>query len=379
MRRFFVSLSLAGVLLALAPPASAMAASPARFLVVTVTTGFRHGSIDTAEPVLEELGRKTGLFHADFLRMPPNRPPQPRRPRRGKNVSDADWAKTEAAYKQAQQAFRQQDMPWQKELKQQFATAFSAESLAQFDGVMFISTTGELPIPDLGVFLDWLKAGHAFVGVHAATDTLKSSDAYVAMVGGNFAGHPWLASGEHGFVNHEPTHPVVAMYPERFRWKDEIYQYGPRYQPENVRVLLSIDMAASSPKMPWHVPVSWVRDYGRGRVFYTNLGHNDATWKDEAFRTHLTSGIAWSLGQRDGAATANPAVQAAEYLRSVLVVAAEAAKKDHDALRAQADAKIAADPSWAVGLRPQLLAIRSMQPDEAKQACAMLIAEIEKD
>ena len=58
---------------------------------------------------------------------------------------------------------------------------------------------------------------------------------------------------------------------------------------------------------------------------------------------------------------------------------AEAAKKDHDALRAQADAKIAADPSWAVGLRPQLLAIRSMQPDEANKACVALIAEIEKD
>lgn len=359
--------------------APATETSPARFLVVTVTAGFRHSSINTAEPVLEELGRETGLFHVDFLRMPPNRKPQPRRPRRGKNVTDAAWAEMEAEYKRAQQTFREQDVVWQEELKQQFAKAFSAESLAQFDGVMFISTTGELPIPDLGVFLDWLKAGHAFVGVHAATDTLKSSDAYVAMVGGNFAGHPWVAKGEHGFVNHEPDHPVVAMYPERFRWKDEIYQYGPRYHPENVRVLLSIDMAASSPTMPWHVPVSWVRDYGRGRVFYTNLGHNDATWKDEAFRKHLVSGIAWSLGQRDGPAAANPEVQAAEYLRSVLVVAAAAVEKDHDALRAKADAKIAADPSWAVGLRPQLLAIRTMQPGEANKACVALLAEIEKE
>ncbi|MGA1517409.1 MAG: ThuA domain-containing protein, partial [Phycisphaerales bacterium] len=60
------------------------------------------------------------------------------------------------------------------------------------------------------------------------------------------------------------------MYPPRFRWQDEIYQYDARYKPENVRVLISIDMAASTAKNPWQVPVSWVRDYGKGRVFYTN-------------------------------------------------------------------------------------------------------------
>ena len=66
--------------------------APARFLAVTVTAGFRHGSIGTAEPVLEEIGRTSGLFHVDFLRMPPGRLPQPKPPRRGKDTSDADWS-----------------------------------------------------------------------------------------------------------------------------------------------------------------------------------------------------------------------------------------------------------------------------------------------
>ncbi len=357
--------------------AAQAAQAPARILAVTVTTGFRHGSINTAEPVLEQLGRETGLFHVDFLRMPPNRPAQPRRPRRGRDTSDEQWAAIEAEFKQAQQEFREADRPWQKELKQQFAVAFAPESLVQFDGVMFVSTTGELPIPDLGAFLDWIEAGHAFIGMHAATDTLKSSDAYVEMIGGHFAGHPWTAGGEHGFVNHEPGHRVAAMFPERFRWKDEIYQYDPRYRPENVRVLLSIDMAASNPKLPWHVPVAWVRDYGRGRVFYTNLGHNDATWNDAAYQQHLSAGIAWALGRFDAPSKPNPEVQAAEYLRSALVVAAAVAGADHDALRARADARIAADPAWAVGLRPRLVALRSLKPNQAKAACLALIAEID--
>ena len=365
-----------GCLLAAATQA---AEPPARILAVTVTKGFRHGSIDTAEPVLEQLGRESGLFHLDFLRMPPGRPAQPRRPRRGRETSDEQWAAIEAEFKQAQQEFQRADQPWREELKKQFAVAFSPESLAQFDGVMFVSTTGELPIPDLGAFLEWIEAGHAFIGMHAASDTLKSSDAYVEMIGGHFAGHPWNAGGEHGFVNHEPGHQLTAMFPERFRWKDEIYQYDPRYRPENLRVLLSIDMAASTPKLPWHVPVAWVRDYGRGRVFYTNLGHNDATWKDAAYQKHLTQGIAWALGRFDAPAKPNPEVQAAAYLRSVLAAAAALTGSDHDALRARADAKIAADPAWAVGLRPQLLKLRTMRPEEAKAAFPALIAEIEKE
>ena len=360
------------------PAAARGAEPPARILAVTVTTGYRHGSINTAEPVLEQLGRESGLFHVDFLRMPPNRPAQPRRPRRGRDTSDEQWAAIEAEYKQAQQDFRTADQPWQEELKRQFAVAFGAESLAQFDGVMFVSTTGELPIPDLGAFLEWIEAGHAFIGMHAASDTLKSSDAYVEMIGGHFAGHPWNAGGEHGFVNHEPGHRLAAMFPERFRWKDEIYQYDPRYKPENVRVLLSIDMAASNPKLPWHVPVAWVRDYGRGRVFYTNLGHNDATWKDTAFQQHLAEGIAWSLGRFDAPSKPNPEAQAAEYLRSVVAAAAAATGADHDTLRAQTDAKLMADPTWAVSLRPQLLELRTMKPEAAKAALTKLVAEIEQ-
>ena len=352
---------------------------PARLLVVTVTKGFRHGSIETAEPVLEKLGREKGLFHVDFLRMPPNRPSQPRRPRRGKNVTDEKWAQIESQFKEQQKVFQKADQPWQQVLQQKFAVAFSPESLAQFDGVVFVSTTGELPIPDLGAFLKWIQDGHAFIGIHAASDTLKSSDAYVEMIGGHFAGHPWTAKGEHGFVNHDPTHPVVKMFPERFRWKDEIYQYGPRYKPENVRVLLSIDMAASTPKNPWHVPVSWVRDYGRGRVFYTNLGHNDETWSDDAFQKHLTEGTAWALGRFDAPSKANPSIQATEYLRSVVAAAGELDGIEHDALRAQVDAKIAADPSWAVQMRPQVVALRALNGEKLTTSLKKFVEDIQQD
>ncbi len=354
------------------------AKAPARFLVVTVTAGFRHGSIGTAEPVLEEMGRTSGLFHVDFLRMPPGRLPQPQAPRRGKDTSDADWQQEQAAFKAAQEQFKKDDAAWQATLKDAFAKAFAPETLASFDGVMFVNTTGDLPVPDLTALLDWVKSGKSFVGMHAATDTFKSSDAYCDFIGGHFAGHPWNAGGEHGFVVHEPNHRLTAMFPPRFRWKDEIYQYDLRLKPENLRVLVSLDMPASTPKEPWHVPVSWVRDYGQGRVFYTNFGHNDATWKEPMFQKHMLEGIAWSLGRFDAPAAANPDVQAAEYLRSVIAAAATATNGDADDLLAKADAKIAKDPAWATSLRPMLVELRGMKPEVRTTAFAKLLTELEK-
>jgi type 1 glutamine amidotransferase len=354
------------------------AGKPARLLCVSVTTGFRHGSIGTAEAVLEELGRANNLYHLDYLRMPPGRAAQPKAPKRAAATSDADWKKQEEAFQAELATFKAADAVWMEGLKGQFAKAFAPESLANFDGVIFASTTGELPIPDMTAFLDWIKSGKAFIGFHAASDTFKSSDAYCEMIGGHFAGHPWNGGGQHAFVVHEPGHRLTAMLPERFRWQDEIYQYDARYNPDNLRVLVSLDMQASSPKEPWHVPVSWVREFGRGRVFYTNFGHNEATWKEPMFQKHMSEGMAWALGRFDAAATPNSEVQAAEYLRSVVAAAAAATGKNADDLLAKVDARIRGDAGWAKGLRPTLLPLRDMKPEERAAAYGKALDAIMK-
>ena len=116
-----VPLASLAIMLALAGPVGVAEEpqAPARLLVVSVTTGFRHGSIGTAEGVLEKLGRDSGLYHLDYLRMPPG----------NKN-----------------------DPAWKERLAGQFARAFAPASLAEFDGVMFVSTTGELPCPTWPAF-----------------------------------------------------------------------------------------------------------------------------------------------------------------------------------------------------------------------------------
>ena len=126
------------------------------------------------------------------------------------------------------------------------------------------------------------------------------------------------------------------------------------------------------------MPVSWVRDYGQGRVFYTNFGHNEATWNDATFQRHAAEGIAWALNRCDAPAEPNPEAQAAEYVRSVIAAAAEQLSADHDVLRAKADAKIAADPGWAVALRPTLLPLRGMNPADRRAGYQQLFQEIER-
>ena len=105
---------------------------------------------------------------------------------------------------------------------------------------------------------------------------------------------------------HETSHVVAKPWPAEFQIKDEIYQYR-HFDPKSVRVIYSLNMAKCKTKMPYHVPVCWVREFGKGRLFYTNLGHNDATWKDAKFHEHLLAGIKWATKLIDGPATPNPA------------------------------------------------------------------------
>jgi hypothetical protein len=79
-----------------------------------------------------------------------------------------------------------------------------------------------------------------------------------------------------------------------------------------------------------------VREYGSGRIFYTNLGHNDATWLDEKYRAHILTGIRYALKLQEAPATPNPDVQMAQHRRSILYYAAGETKKDDAPLLAKA-------------------------------------------
>jgi type 1 glutamine amidotransferase len=192
---------------------------------------------------------------------------------------------------------------------------FTPENLKNYDIVFFYTQGPDLEIPkeNMEFFLNsWLKAkGHGFVATHSSTDTYGGYEPYWDMIGGTFESHPWNAGDTVAISVHDTKHPASRMWGEEFTIKDEIYQYV-HWQPEKVHVLMSLDMAKCGLKKPYQVPVAWVKSYGEGNVFYTNLGHNTETGTNKLFIDSLLGGIKWVLGQEDGDATPNPEVSKAQ-------------------------------------------------------------------
>jgi type 1 glutamine amidotransferase len=192
---------------------------------------------------------------------------------------------------------------------------FTPENLKNYDIVFFYTQGPDLEIPkeNMEFFLNtWLRQnGHGFVATHSSTDTYGEYQPYWDMIGGTFDSHPWNAGETVTISVHDTKHPGSRMWGDEFTIKDEIYQYT-NWQPEKVRVLMSLNMAKCTTRAGHHVPVAWVKKYGNGKVFYTNLGHNTETWANKTFIDSLTGGIRWVMGLEEGDATPNPELSKAQ-------------------------------------------------------------------
>ncbi len=181
--------------------------------------------------------------------------------------------------------------------------------------VLMFSTTGALPIDEAtwAAVVAWIESGRGgFVGVHSAADTALAFEggetAWTEFLNGRFDGHPWTQGTPIRLANLEPSHPLAAMWPDGTDYAEEIYQYA-GFEPDRARVLQTLDMSAGPLRRPYPVPVTWVRELGRGRLFYTNLGHTPATWNDPRFRRQIVEAIRWTGGRTDAPAAPNPAAQ----------------------------------------------------------------------
>jgi type 1 glutamine amidotransferase/HEAT repeat protein len=161
----------------------------------------------------------------------------------------------------------------------------------------------------------YIKTGKGIAGIHAATDCFYKWEEFGAMMGGYFDGHPW--NEQVTLKLDDPEHPVNAAFGGKpFVVADEIYQFKDPYSRDNVRVLLSLDpsgtnMAKNGMKRDdGDYAVSWVREYGRGRLFYCSLGHRHEIFWNTPVLEHYLAGIQWALGDLDGDATPNPLTEA---------------------------------------------------------------------
>jgi len=212
---------------------------------------------------------------------------------------------------------------------QDAAADMTKENLKNYDIVMFY-TTLDLPIShsDLEYFInDWLKQkGHGFMGFHSATDTYHNEPLYWEMIGGTFNGHPWGNRSMVTVTVDDPNFPASKPFDNEFKIRDEIYQYT-HWQPEKVHLLMSLNMAKCNPKKPYHVPLAWAKDWGQGKVFYTNLGHNETTWTNKTFLKSVENAVRWIRNMEPGDATPNPELSKAEDEKAKAAVAQKQASR----------------------------------------------------
>ena len=275
--------------------ATTLHAAPKKLLVVATTTGFRHASIPTMENMLSQLAKDSGEFTVDFVEQPPGHAATGFPAKLKADATDAEKA-----------AFATNEAAWNASL-QLVLQKLSPDNLKNYDGIIFASTTGDLPIPDKQGFLNWIKAGHAFIGLHAASDTFHGWPGYSDMLGGEFMKHGKQVGVE--CLNQDPQNPATAHLGKSWMIsQEEIYQFK-NYDPTKVHDLLIMDKHPET-GAAGHFAVSWCKDYGAGKVFYTSLGHRedildgDPAIKDrkndtaisKAYQQHVLGGIEWALG-----------------------------------------------------------------------------------
>jgi type 1 glutamine amidotransferase len=304
--------STALVLAAASGLAAHAAAAPKKLLVVTVTTGFRHSSIETGEKVLAELAQKSGAFTVDFVKQPEGRPIAPRKPNRDKKDTDESFKAKEEAYAKEMADFVPTRDAYDQKVKAYCAEKLTMDKIKDYDGFIFCNTTGDLPFPDAQGFIDLVKGGKAFIAMHSGSDTFHKFRPYVDMLGGEFETHK--AQVEIQPIVHDAKHPAGAPFPAGFKVFDEIYIIK-SFTKDHVHGILGLD-AHPNEKTPGYFPVSWVREFGQGRVFYSSLGHRedvwDPEWKDgsgkrtnapeiaKTYQEHILGGIKWALRLVEG-------------------------------------------------------------------------------
>jgi hypothetical protein len=197
----------------------------------------------------------------------------------------------------------------------------NARNLDYFDAIVFVSTTGELDLDDAQKkdMMSFIKdEGKGFVGVHAALDTNYKWPEYGEMIGGWFDQHPWFTFNA-PIINEDPSFPAVRHFPAAFIKYDEIYQ-PKEWSRDKVHVLLSLDPTKlnyeNNPRVhrtDRDFAVAWDKMYGKGRVFYSTLGHTQESWSDPDIRKMYFEAIRWVLGMTEGSTASHPRPAGTEH------------------------------------------------------------------
>jgi type 1 glutamine amidotransferase len=191
----------------------------------------------------------------------------------------------------------------------------------EYDAVFLNSIVGEF-LPDLSMRADlvrFVNEGGGMGGIHGTPWASRNWDEFAEMIGAQSAPHRI----ENGILKvYDKENPIVRPFNyEDLPFREEYYRFedqgNGRLRWDKVRVLLIVDLdekVPASTDKPWTgykrpdkvYPVAWIREYGKGRVFYNSMGHMNETFMKPEIVGHFLAGMQYILGDIDANATPNP-------------------------------------------------------------------------
>ena len=162
----------------------------------------------------------------------------------------------------------------------------NAENLAKYDGLVIYANHDSLSPAQEQAMRGFVEGGKGLIPLHSASGCFKNSAWYIKTIGGQFKSHG-TGSFTAAIVNKK--HSVTQGLSEFTTSWDETY----------IHQNLNPDMTVLTTRQEGNraEPYTWVRNQGKGRVFYTAYGHNDSTWTNPGFRDLVNNGVLWALGE----------------------------------------------------------------------------------
>ncbi|MHA8053376.1 ThuA domain-containing protein [Aquirufa sp. OSTEICH-129A] len=229
-------------------------------LLFSKTTGFRHGeSIDASKPIVQEMAKKN------------------------------NWTVFET----------------------EEGGVFNEAQLAKFDLVLFNNSTGRVLNDEQQLALEkYVENGGSLMGIHGAGDNSHHWDWYVAnLLGTTFSHHPLNPQFQKAQVQLETSadSSFKSKLPASWEGNDEWYVFFD--QPKDAQVVYYIDGEKILPSgnMLWmkdknfgmgkYHPVAWHKRAGKGKTFYTSMGHSKDVWGNSAYKQLIEQAIIWCISK----------------------------------------------------------------------------------
>ncbi len=154
--------------------------------------------------------------------------------------------------------------------------------------------------------LDAVAGGKGFVGFHSASDSFHSKgkqsenqtelDPYIAMLGGEFIVHGRQQKAKMKVAS--PQFPGLDGV-EDFELLEEWYALKNFAKDLHVILVQETEGMVDDCYQRPPFPATWARKHGKGRVFFTSLGHREDVWTNPTCGKIIGGGFAWALGHHE--------------------------------------------------------------------------------